>query len=59
VALKVEVGSMVDEWGKQCAGCWVLWLLCEFGYISVVVVWCACVRGCRGLGLCKVGIVVW
>jgi hypothetical protein len=30
-----------------------------FGYISVVVVEGACVRNCRGLGLCKVDIVGW
>jgi hypothetical protein len=38
-------------------GCWFLWVLCVFGCISVVVVQGACVRDCRGLGLCKVGIV--
>jgi hypothetical protein len=31
--------------------------LCVFGYISVVVEEGVCVRDCRGLGLCKVGIV--
>jgi hypothetical protein len=35
-----------------------LWFLCVGGCISVVVEG-AYVRGCRGLGLCKVGIVVW
>jgi hypothetical protein len=30
-----------------------------FGCISVVVEEGACVRDCRGLGLCKVGIVGW
>jgi hypothetical protein len=33
-----------------------LWLLCVFGWISVVVEG-ACVRDCRGLGLCTVGTV--
>jgi hypothetical protein len=28
-----------------------------FGYISVVIEEGVCVRDCRGLGLCKVGIV--
>jgi hypothetical protein len=28
----------VGEWGKHCRGCWVLWPLCVFGCISVVVV---------------------
>jgi hypothetical protein len=59
MALKGEVGSGVGEWGKQCGGCWFLWPLCVFGYISVVVVEGACVRDFRGLGFCKVGIVVW
>jgi hypothetical protein len=36
-----------------------LWSLCVFGCIFVVVVEGAHVRGCRGLGLCKVGIVGW
>jgi hypothetical protein len=34
-----------------------LWSLCVFGYISVVVEEGVYVRDCRGLGLCKVGIV--
>jgi hypothetical protein len=50
VALKEEMGIGVGEWGKQCGGCWVLWSLCVFGCISVVVVEGACVRDCRGLG---------
>jgi hypothetical protein len=49
----------VDEWGKQYGGCWFLWSLCLFGCISVVVVEGACVRDCRSLELCKVGIVGW
>jgi hypothetical protein len=49
----------VGEWGKQHGGCWFLWSLCVFGCISVVVVEGACVRDCRGLGLCEVGIVGW
>jgi hypothetical protein len=58
VALKEEVGSGVDEWGKQCGGYWFLLSFCVFGCISVVVEG-ACVRDCRGLGFCKVGIVGW
>jgi hypothetical protein len=41
--------------GKR--GGWVLWSLCVFGCISVVVLDGACVRDCRGLGLCTVGTV--
>jgi hypothetical protein len=40
-------------------GCWVFWPLCVFGCISVVVVYGACVKNCRGLGLYKVGTVGW
>jgi hypothetical protein len=36
-----------------------LWSFCMFGSFSVVVEEVVCVRGCRGLGLCKVGIVGW
>jgi hypothetical protein len=35
-----------------------LWSLCVFGCISVVEEG-VCVRDCRGLGLCKVGIIDW
>jgi hypothetical protein len=57
------------EIGKDCTksvcvgkewvvgSCCILWPLCVFGYISVVVMEGACVRNCRGLGLCTVGIV--
>jgi hypothetical protein len=55
----VEARSRVGEWGKQCRNCWVLWPLCVFGCISVVVEQGAFVRDCRGLGLCEVGIVGW
>jgi hypothetical protein len=34
-------------------------VLCVFGSISVIVVEGAYVRDCRGLGLCKVGIIGW
>jgi hypothetical protein len=40
---------------KMYGGCWVLWPLCVFGYISVVVVQSVCVWDFRGLGLCAVG----
>jgi hypothetical protein len=53
VALKGEVESGMDEWGKQCGGCWFLWSLRVFGYVSVVVEG-ACVRDCSGLGWYKV-----
>jgi hypothetical protein len=59
VALKEEARSGKGEWGKQCGSHWVLWSLCVFGYISVVVVEGGCVRDCRSLGLCKFGIVGW
>jgi hypothetical protein len=49
----------VTEWRKQCEGCCFLWSFFVFCYTSVVVVEGACVRDCRGLGLCKVGIVGW
>jgi hypothetical protein len=59
VALKGEVGSGVGVWGKHWGGCWFLWSFCVFGFISFVVVEGACVRDCRVLGLCKLGIVGW
>jgi hypothetical protein len=55
VGLKGEVGNEVGEWGMQCGSWWLLWSVCLFGCISFVVE-CACVRYCRGLCLCKVGI---
>jgi hypothetical protein len=58
VAQKGEVGSGVGEWEKQCRDCGFLWSLCVFGCISIVVEG-ACVRNCRGMGLCKVGKVGW
>jgi hypothetical protein len=53
------VGSGMGEWGKQCRGFLFVLSLCVFLCISVVLVEVACVRDCRGLGLCKVGIVGW
>jgi hypothetical protein len=41
--------------GGSYRGCWILWPLCVFGYISVVVVEGVCVRNCRGLGLSAFG----
>jgi hypothetical protein len=55
VELKGEMGYGMGEWGKQYEACWVLWSLYVFGYIFIVVVLGACVRDCRGLGLCIVG----
>jgi hypothetical protein len=52
VALKLEVEVGWVSWGS-----WFLWSLCVFRCISVVEG--ACVRDCRGLGLCKVDIVGW
>jgi hypothetical protein len=43
--------------GESSVGATVFVFLCVFGYISVVLEESACVRDCRGLGLCKVGIV--
>jgi hypothetical protein len=54
VELKRGVGKGVGEWGKRYGDCWVLWPLCVFGCISVVVVEGACVRDCKGLELCTV-----
>jgi hypothetical protein len=53
----VGMGKGVVWPGKMFGGCWVLWPLCVFGYISDVVVEGACVRDFRGLGLCTVGTV--
>jgi hypothetical protein len=39
----------MGEWGKRNRDCCILWPLCVFGYISVVVVKGTCVRDCRGL----------
>jgi hypothetical protein len=48
-----ERWGMGEGWwlGKRYAGCWVLWPLCVFGCISVVVVEGVCVRDCRGAGV--------
>jgi hypothetical protein len=43
--------------GKVVWGLLFLLSLCVFGYISVIVEEDVCVRDCRCLGLCKVGIV--
>jgi hypothetical protein len=43
--------------GKAVLGLLFLWSLCVFGYISFLVEEGVCVRDCRGLGLCKFGIV--
>jgi hypothetical protein len=43
--------------GEEYGGSWVLWPLCVFGCISVVVVKGACVKDCRELEVCIVGIV--
>jgi hypothetical protein len=68
IRLVIDHGELVkmalkkrEEWEKEWVGelsfgsYWVLWPLCVFGCISVVVVEGACVRGCKELGLCKVG----
>jgi hypothetical protein len=55
VALKVEMGSGVGEWGAVW-GVLFLWSFCVFVYISVVEV-SVCVMDCRGFWLFKVGIV--
>jgi hypothetical protein len=49
----------VGESGKQCGICCFLSSLCVFGCISVFVIKGACVRDCRGLEFCKVGIIDW
>jgi hypothetical protein len=55
VVPKRDGGKSVG-WVKRYRGCWFLWPLCVFGFISVVVE-CVCVRDCKGLGLCIVGTV--
>jgi hypothetical protein len=55
--IKGRAGQGVGGWVKSYGVCWVLWPLCVFGCISVVVVEGACVRDCMGLGLCTVGTV--
>jgi hypothetical protein len=47
----------VSGWEKRYGGCWILWPLCVLGCISAVVVEDACVRDCKGLGVCIVGTV--
>jgi hypothetical protein len=65
IRLVIDFGELVkvvlkrEYKGKRCGDCWVLWPLCVFEYISVVVVEGACVRDCRGLGLCTVGTLDW
>jgi hypothetical protein len=49
VALKTSGGwEKVGGWVEGYQGCWVLWSLCVFGCISVVVVEGVCVRGLQG-----------
>jgi hypothetical protein len=43
--------------GKEVWGLLFLWSLCVFGYISFTIEEGVCVKDCRSLGLCKVGIV--
>jgi hypothetical protein len=45
----------VGRWVESYGGCWVLWPLCMFGCISVIVVEGVCIGNCRGLVLCAVG----
>jgi hypothetical protein len=57
VVLKGGLKEVVGGWEKRYEGCWVLWPLCVFGCISVVVVVGVFVRDCRGLKLSKIGTV--
>jgi hypothetical protein len=43
--------------GEEVWSYWVLWPLCVFGCISVVVVEGVCVKDCRGLELYTIGTV--
>jgi hypothetical protein len=64
--LIIDIGELVKEVvksggrkcgrqvGKNYGGNWVVWLLCVFACISVVVVEGACVRIAAGVGLCIV-----
>jgi hypothetical protein len=45
--------------GEAVWGCWFLFSLCVFGCIFVILEEVVCVRDCRTLGLCNVGIVGW
>jgi hypothetical protein len=54
--IKAVLKRGVGGWEKRYGSCWVLWPLCVFGYIFVVVEG-ACVRDFRGLGLYTVGTV--
>jgi hypothetical protein len=49
VVLKREVWEKGWVGGRSVMGCWVLWPLCVFGCIFVVVEG-VCVRDCRGWG---------
>jgi hypothetical protein len=56
MALKGKMGSGLGEWGSS-VGAAVFVSLFLFVCISVVVKEGVYVKDCRGLGLCKVGIV--
>jgi hypothetical protein len=54
----VEGGTKRGGWvEEEVFSCSVLWAFCVFGCISVVVVEGTCVKYCRWMGLCIVGIV--
>jgi hypothetical protein len=57
MALKRGDGKRGEWVGKQYSGCWALWPLCVFGFISVVVMHGVYVRDYRGLVLFTVGTV--
>jgi hypothetical protein len=50
LVLKSGVGNVVGVWRKSYAGCWIVWPLCVFGCIYVVVVEGAFVKIAVGLG---------
>jgi hypothetical protein len=53
VALKESgVRKGVGGWVKRYGCCCILWPLCVFGCISIVVMEGVCIRDCRVLGLC-------
>jgi hypothetical protein len=57
VKVALKKGGKKGWMGKRYGGSWGLWPLFVFECISFVVVDGACVKDCRGLGLCTVGAV--
>jgi hypothetical protein len=56
MAIKVEMGNGVGEWGKQCGGC-CFCAPCVCLGVFVAMEEGVCVRDCRGLEPCIIGTV--